>query len=482
MSNGARRILANAGYRLLADVGSKLASVVFFVVMARELGNEQFGVFAFGLAFVTLASTLANFGQDQILTREVARDHGLLDGYFANTLAIKLVIAGVSLAVTIGIAAAAGLDSVTRDVTILLGLAVVLELLMSTCFASYQAFERLEYIPVALISQRFLTAVVGIAALLRGAGVVAVAGIYLAGALVGFLLAIWLLFDRIARPRLAVDTRSWWPLMRAALPIGLAGVFAIVLFRIDTVMLAAYKSKDVVGDYSAAYRLFEATLFVSWSVGSAVYPVFSRLTPSTEPSVGFVYERSVKLVTALTLPLAAGAAVLAAPVVDVLYGEQYEDAASALRLLAPAIALYPVCYLGGYLLVSQNRQRVLTVVYGVVALVNILLNLVLIPTLSLDGAALGTSISQLLVAIAFVAASQQAVGRIAWRRVLAGPVAATVLATAVMVVLRENFWAAISAATLVYVAALVAIELALYSDDARAVLDLVPLRRGASTV
>lgn len=480
MSNGARRILANAAYRLLADAGSKVASVVFFVVMARELGDEQFGVFAFGFAFVTIASTLGNFGQDQILTREVARDHGLLDRYFANTLAIKVVLAGVSLAATIGIAAAAGLDPETRDVTILLGLAVVLELLMSTCFASYQAFERLEYIPVALISQRFLTAAVGIAALLGGAGVVASAGIYLAGAVVGFVLAIWLLLDRVARPRLAVEPREWWPLMRAAVPIGLAGVFAVILFRVDTAMLAAFESKSVVGDYSAAYRLFEATLFVSWSVGAAVYPVFSRLTPSTEPTVGFVYERSLKLVTALTLPLAVGAAVLPAQVIGTLYGDQYDDATSALRLLAPAIGLYGLSYIGGYLLVSQNRQRVLTVVYGLVALENVLLNLVLIPTLSLEGAALGTSISQLLVAAAFVAISQRAVGKIAWRRVLVGPVTATVLATGAMVLLRDDFWAALSVATAVYLVALVAIELALYSDDARAVLDLVPLRRGTS--
>ena len=97
------------------------------------------------------------------------------------------------------------------------------------------------------------------------------------------------------------------------------------------------------------------------------------------------------------------------------------------------------------------------------------------------GAALGTSISQFLVAVAFLVASQQAVGRIAWRRVLAGPVAATTLATGAMVLLRGNFWAALSVATAVYVAALVAIELVLYSDDARAVLDLVPLRRGTST-
>ena len=132
--------------------------------------------------------------------------------------------------------------------------------------------------------------------------------------------------------------------MRAALPIGLAGVFAVVLFRVDTAMLAVFESKDVVGEYGAAYRLLETTLFLSWSVGAAVYPVYSRLSPSSEPRVGFVFERSLKLVVALTLPLAAGALVLADPLIQALFGAGYDDAATALQLLAPAIALYPVCY------------------------------------------------------------------------------------------------------------------------------------------
>src|SRR6266480_4063920 len=98
MSTGARRILANTGYRLLADAGSKLASIAFYVVMARELGAKSFGVFTFGLAFVILATTLGNFGQDSVLTREVARDRTLLDRYFFNTLALKTVLSALSLA------------------------------------------------------------------------------------------------------------------------------------------------------------------------------------------------------------------------------------------------------------------------------------------------------------------------------------------------------------------------------------------------
>ena len=77
-----------------------------------------------------------------------------------------------------------------------------------------------------------------------------------------------------------------------------------------------------------------------------------------------LFERSLKLVVALTLPFAVGAAVLGHSLVDILYGSQYEASADALVLLAPAIALYPLAYLASYLLVSQDRQRVLVPVYA----------------------------------------------------------------------------------------------------------------------
>lgn len=482
MTEGARRILANTAYRLLADVASKVASVVFFIVMARELGASQFGVFTFGLSFALLVTTPGDFGQDAVLTREVARDRGLLNRYFANTVAIKLVLSSAALVIAIGVASALGMDAETREVTILLGVAVVLEQLMSTCFATYQAYERLQYIPVALISQRFLTAGVGVAALLWGAGVVTVSAIYLAGAILGLALALGLLVTRVARPRFSVEPRVWWPLMQAALAIGLAGVFAVVMFRVDTTMLAIFTSKAVVGEYGAAYRLLETTLFLGWSVGTAVYPVFSRLSPSSEPRVGFLFDRSLKLVVALTLPLAAGALVLADPLIQALFGAGYDQAPRALQLLAPTIALYPVSYLAGYLLISQNRQRVLTFVYGIAALENIVLNLVLIPWLSLDGAAIGTSVSQLLVTVALVAYAQRVAGRPEWTRVAGGPVVATLAASLAMFLLRDSLGAAIAAGVVIYAAVLFVFERLVFPDDARAVAELLPrlLRRGAA--
>ena len=198
---GARRILANTSYRAAADVGSKLISVVFFVVLARSLGDAAFGVFVFGLSLGSLLAFPAGFGQDQILAREVARDHRLVDAYFANTLALKLVLAVPILATTAVVTGVIDMGGEERAVSILLATAVFAEQLGGTCWAVFQAYERLAFLPVVIIFQRGLTAGAGVAALALGAGVVDVAVIYLCAAVLALALALTLLFREVVAGR-----------------------------------------------------------------------------------------------------------------------------------------------------------------------------------------------------------------------------------------------------------------------------------------
>ena len=467
-ANRGSGILANTAYRSIADLGSKLCSSFLFIVMARKLGGEGFGVFTFALAFVMLVTGLADFGQDATLTREVSRDRGRVHRYFTNTLTLKLVLGLPALAVALAIGLAAGFSTQTAAAAALLGIGVVADQLSLTCAAVFQAFERLVYLPIGLISQRLFTAVVGVAALFAGAGVVAVSAIYLAGAALGFAIALWFLVRRIVRPHVIVDRKMWWPLMRAATPIGIAGVFGAVLARVDTAMLAAFDSTTVVGNYGAAYRLYETTFFLSWSVGAAVYPVLARTALRTPERTPLVFERSLKLLIALTLPLAVGAIVLGPGLIRLLYGQEFELAGSALQLLGPGIALFPIGYISGYLLVANDRQRTMSVVFGVVALENVLANFVLIPWLSLKGAALGNSISQALLAGLLVSFSRPLIGRLRWVRSLSGPVIATAVSGIVMVVLRGSTGTAIAASAGVYVITLIALEHFVFPEDAHA--------------
>ena len=460
-----RGILANTAWRAFADAGSKVASIALYVVMARELGNEGFGVFTFALMYTTLFAALAHFGQDTVLIREVARDRRLVERYFANTVALKLALSVPAILAALGILAVVGVSSQTLQVAALLGLAVTLEAALATVLAVFQSYEVMRYIAGVLLVQRYATAAVGIAALWAGASVVVVAAVYLGGAVLALVFGLVLL-RRVVQPGLRVTPPTWPGLMRAAVPLGVAGVLGTVLFRIDTVILAAFEGASVVGDYGAAYRLFEATLFLGWSIGGAVYPVLARL--DAIPRLADAYEQALKLCLAAALPLGVGAAVLAEPLVELLYGSEFEEASAALRLLAPAIALFPLGYLTGLFLVARRRQRFVVGLYAAVTVINILMNLALIPVLSLKGAALTTSVTEVLIVVPAAVVAARMLGGVSWPRVLAGPGAAALAAGVAMLLLESSFWLAVVVGAAVYVLVIAVVERLAFPADARA--------------
>jgi O-antigen/teichoic acid export membrane protein len=466
-ASGTSRILPNTVYRAAADVGSKLISVGFFIVMARMLGDDAFGAFTFGLSFAAIVTVLAGFGQDAILTREVARDRRRVNDYFANTLAIKLALALPVIAVAVVGLSLVHMAGTTRVVAILITVAVLAELLANTCYAVFQAFERLGFLPVVIIAQRLFTTVVGIAAMAAGAGIEAVAAIYLGGSVLALVIASWLLFRRVVRPRLTIDTARWWPLMRVALPVGVALVFQTTLFRVDASILQIFEPERVVGHYGAAYRLFESPLFISWAVASAVYPVLSRLTERQD--LRTVAERSLKLAIALTVPVALGAAILSEPLVRLLYGSDFDSSAGVLTLLAPTIVLFSFSHVAGILVLARNRQRWLVWIYGTMAIENIAANFATIPPYGMTAAAVNTTVTEVLLFLALAALARELVGGLDWLRLLSGTLLAGAVAAGLMLALRGSFSAAVVAGLAGYLVVLAGFERLAYPQDVRAV-------------
>src|SRR5208283_2131000 len=130
----------------------------------------------------------------------------------------------VPLLLALAISALVGMSGQTEIVLALLGLGFIGDALVRVSFGAFQAFERLGFIPVVLITQRWLTTIVAIIALYLGGGIVAVAAIYCVGALAATAAAAWLLVYRVARPRLRMDLRGVVAITRVGLPIGLASI------------------------------------------------------------------------------------------------------------------------------------------------------------------------------------------------------------------------------------------------------------------
>jgi O-antigen/teichoic acid export membrane protein len=464
---GARssRILLNAGFRAVADVGSKLATAALFVFIGRKLGAAQFGIFSFALSFVTLVTALGYFGQDIVVAREVAKDRSQLEKYYSNAMLARSLFSVPPLLIAALILWGGGMSEHTLIVVLLLGLGFTGDYMVQVPFAVFQAYERTEFIAVVLIAQRWITTAAAITALYLHVGLIGVTGIYCAGSLFGAALGTAMMYRFIDRPRLHVDFRGALEVTREAFPIGIAFVALAVLFRIDMTMLAAFKSSGEVGQYNAAYKLLETTAFFSWAVNVAVLPSLARLTTTSTPTVGFVFQRGLKLLLAITLPASVGAIVLAHPLVQLVWGGQFHKAGQALALLAPTIPLFAIASLSAQLFFVQGRRPTVALVYALVAVENVVANLVLIPRYSLLGAAVGTSISELLVAGALLVLAGKLRGRLELRRMLAGPVLGSATAGLLMFVLRHHLSAAVPIGVIAYLVVLFGYERVAFPDD-----------------
>jgi O-antigen/teichoic acid export membrane protein len=459
------RIMVNAGFRAAADIGSKLATAILYIVIARKLGASQFGIYAFALSFVTLITMLGFFGQDVVLTREVAKDPGRLEEYYSDALLSRAMFSIPPLLIALVVLTLAGMSGHTRLVILLLGLAFTAEYMVQIPFAVFQAYERVQLVTIVLVTQRWVTTTAAVVALYLGVGLVPVVAIFCGGAVFGVVLGTLMMYRNISRPRLKIDFRGALRVTREALPIGIALVALAVLFRINISMLAAFKPSRDVGQYGTAWRLLETTAFVSWAVNIALLPSFSRLSVTSIPSVGSVFQRGLKLVIAITLPMSVGAVVLAEPIITLLYGAKYKPGAEALALLAPTIALFPVASLTSQLFFAQGRRPTVAFVYAIVAVENIVLNLFLIPRYSFNGAAVGTSISEVLVTVALIVLAGGMRGKLELRRMLVGPILASAAAGVVMMVFRHHLLPAVSLGIAAYLAVLLAYERVAFPDD-----------------
>jgi O-antigen/teichoic acid export membrane protein len=321
---------------------------------------------------------------------------------------------------------------------------------------------------------------VGIAILWRGGGLIAVSGVFLVGGLVGIAWSSYWMYRSLVRPRLTVDISRWRTLLRKGLPFGLAITLFYALLRLDAILLSFLRGGDNtdVGNYGAAYRLIEATMFVSWAFGSAVFPWLSRHDPSQSVPLNRAYELAIKALVATLLPVSALFAVYAKPIIALLYGDAYHGAVVPLQLLAAMTVLFGLNTFMATLMLARGKALEFAAPAGVVIVQNVIFNIVLIPPYGANAAALNAVISGALLVGWTLHRAGRLFGSISIVRVALAPMLASALLGGVALATGQSLTIpALAAATVTYAASLVALERVLFADDFRFYAALIAYRR-----
>jgi O-antigen/teichoic acid export membrane protein len=478
--HASKTIAFNAVVRAAGEILAKLASVVFFLAVARELGAGRFGDLVFALSFTTVMTLPSGFGTEELIARDVARDRDRVHEYASNVMAVKLGLTVVFLALAELIVILLDYSSEVQWVVLIVGAAVGIENLGRTWGAVLQAYQRMEFISASLIVQRVSTAVAGVAVLLAGGGLIAVSFVMLVSAVIGFAVATFAMQRFVIKLRWDVDRSRWRGLIRAGVPIGAVGVLMIALVKIDQTLISFFSDAGnrEVGFYGAAFRLIEATMFIGWSASAALLPWFAAHKGGrAQLATGF--ELGTKAVAGVLVPVGLIFVLFAEPMIELLYGSRYTAAAGPLRFLGAVVVFVGINNLAASLLIARERPLAFARNVGVVLMLNIALNAVLIPEYGASGAAFTAALSSLvLLALGFVLV-RTLTGRVRLLRMLGAPFAAGAAMAALVLLAGLPAVPEALLGGLAYLAAFFAFERRVFPDDFRAFVGLV--RRRGST-
>ena len=410
-----------------------IATFTFVLAQARYLGPARFGELSLALSYSAFFMIVIDFGVGTHVTRAVAQKSGDAATVLWPALAVRAGLWLVALPTAWALTMLLGYEAELQATILILVDSLLFVGVAGTLGAFLQGYERFLMPTIANALQRVAAAVFGIAMLIAGFGIVAVALMYAASAVLAVgLLVFALRGSGVLRPRL--DPRAVVALFGSVIPIGLYWIIGTFYFNVDMALVERLTPRESLGHYAAAYRLFVAASIVPALVcGTVLYPMFARLS-----DVSVAALRPAVQKTFLYLLLAGTLAVvvlvnLSKPIIAVLYPmPAYAPAANAVALLAPGLLFLYVNSVIGAALFALHHERRLLVIAACAAVLNTAANLALIPAFGIEAAALITSLTELfLLAALFIAAPA---GLIAFprlgiaRAVVAGVIASLVLA------------------------------------------------------
>jgi O-antigen/teichoic acid export membrane protein len=421
------------GWKLGADLVARVLQYVLLWAAARSLGQADFGDFTFALSIGYMLAQVADFGLQLFVQRELARlaiPGALRRPYFTDEAAAARLVGGglvikavLSVAAMLLMALLVLVEPVGNKAPLLLiGFSMVLMTGLDYLSYCFRALRRLEYEATAIVVARCTNLLLGLGLLYLGAEVW---GLAVAGNL-AMLAALAFSYNRLlryVRPDWRPDWTYWRRVSMQPTALGIGMVFSIISFRVDNLLIPPLISREALGVYNVAYKLYEPSLIIPSVVLAATFPLLSQAAKPTHGAGGLrdLLGQTSLLLFGLGFAATLALALFAAPVISLLYGEQYAASAPLLQVLAFGCLPMYLNYGLTHALIAMDKPHLYAAFTLLTLAVNVILNLALLPNIGTMGAAWATVATEASLLALCAAAVLRQVARMPSPAIAEGP-------------------------------------------------------------
>ena len=438
-------------------MGDGLARLLAFggtIYLARVLGADGYGVVALALGVTLYLQKLVDYGVEELGIRRVAASRSDADRLVGAYVAGRLALAGAVLVVTVLVALWV-LPDPEGPVTALYAL-TLFPIALSTRWV-HLGFENAPPVGLARVLGEGI-AVGLILLLVRGQE--DLSAVPLAQFLGDATAVGWLVFrlgQYGVRLRFRWDGDRLKELARSAFPLVGHGLLGLVIYNSDLIFLRAFRDRGDVGLYAVAYTLISFLLNLGWAYSQSLLPTLTRLEADGEDAGG-LFQTAQAQVFAVTAPIAIGGWLVSGPLLESLFGTEYVAAGAALAVLVWSVPISLVRSVSLAALIARERQDMVLRTTTSSAVVNIALNVLLIPRWGVLGAAYATVATEAMRGVlALTFTTREGYPGLPVRRFLPSAVAAVIMALAVWATGGASVWLRVGVGAVTFAAALTAL-------------------------
>ena len=391
-----RKILSNTGWLFGDRILRMGAGLLVGVWVARYLGTKDYGLFNYAMAFISLFTPIFTLGLDDVVIRQLVKEYSDKEEVLGTTFALKFIGGIISVLLAVGCALLLGGKNIFA--IWLIGILAMTGVFRTadTIDLWFQSQVQSKYTVIAKNIGYLLSILLKVGLILNKAPLIAFAWATLAEIIIGAigLIGIYQVkgFSKIWNWKWNFTTAK--NLLRESFPLIFSGFAILIFMKIDQIMLGQMQGDNEVGIYSAAVRVSELWYFIPTAIVSSVSP---SIYAAKEKSERHYYKRIgqlLRLLTYISLAIAIPMTFLSENVILIMFKEEYIAAAPilAVHIWASVFVFMGVATLPWFIAEGLNHISLGKTLLG--AILNIILNFLLIPEYGGLGAAIATISSQ----------------------------------------------------------------------------------------
>ena len=397
--NIAHKIAKNTGVILAGQLISLVLNLVVIVHLARYLGEVKFGVFSFAIVFISYFAIIADFGMKPIIVREISRNRDIASKILGTSIIIKFLFSFVAVLLAYVIAKRLGYS---QDIIILIGI-ISFTIFISSKLQTFRVvFESIFEADLSMefpILFRMIDAIIllGLMALLihLNCSLTQITLFYVLSAALGFFLTISLSVKHL-KPNFNINVQMVKLLLVESFPLALYVALTRLYMNADVFFLKMLKGDAAVGYYSAAFRLIYPLNFIPTAIVMSLFPLMSKYFQDSNEKLIKSFDFGLKTLILIGLALNIGTSILHERLIIFLYTDKYLSSSLPLMILMWAELFVFLNFFLVAVNTSINKQKYSTYAAVWMLLINLVLNLLLIPKWGVIGASLARLITAAL--------------------------------------------------------------------------------------